>query len=263
VIIIAGVMRALIYGGGSVGLGVGSCLIRAGADVDILAREEAVAALRAEGLFRRGIFGEYWAEAGRFGSYSSLDEIKGRVYDYILVCVKSYDSLSSAEDISRREFLLGEEGKIVLFQNGWGNAEVFLSFFGRERIYNARVITGFRRVGPNEVEVTVHADSIHIGSLFGYDLGVIEGLCGLISEGGIACEVSGDIEKDLWAKMLYNCALNPLGAVLDVRYGALAEHEFTRVIMGGIVEEVFEVMGRGIRVIGRGRGIFWRSSTVS
>ena len=43
--------------------------------------------------------------------------------------------------------------------------------------------------------------------------------------------------------MLYNCALNPLGAILDVPYGALALHELTRIIMNQIVREVFGVIG--------------------
>jgi len=64
----------------------------------------------------------------------------------------------------------------------------------------------------------------------------------MIREGGIPCETTDSIEKDLWAKMLYNCALNPLGAILNVPYGVLAEYEFTRTIMCGIVEEIFAVM---------------------
>ena len=75
----------------------------------------------------------------------------------------------------------------------------------------------------NEVEITVHADSIHIGSLFDGDLLCMEKLCELITKGDIPCEKTDSIEKDLWAKMLYNCALNPLGAILDVPYGVLAE----------------------------------------
>ncbi len=42
--------------------------------------------------------------------------------------------------------------------------------------------------------------------------------------------------------MLYNCALNPLGAILDVPYGKLAEQESTRAVMDGIAGEVFAVM---------------------
>jgi 2-dehydropantoate 2-reductase len=235
-------MKVLIYGGGSVGLGVASCLLKAGAEVDIIGREDTVAALRKNGLVRTGIFGDYCAEPAKFGSYSSLSEIKAKIYDYILVCTKSFDSAEAARDLSQHNPLFGEETKIVLFQNGWGNAEIFLSFFEKEQIYNARVITGFSRPKKNEVSVTVHADSIHIGSLFGGEASCMIELCESVSKGDIPCEVTGSIEKDLWAKMLYNCALNSLGAILDVPYGVLAEREFSREMMKGIVEEVFDVM---------------------
>lgn len=235
-------MRALIYGGGSVGLGVASCLLKSKAQVDIIAREDTVLPLRKDGLVRTGILGDYYADPATFDCYLSLDEIQKKVYDYILVCTKSFDSFEAAKDLSKYSSLFDKETKIILFQNGWGNAEVFLSFFSTERIYNARVITGFRRVKNNEVLITVHADSIHIGSLFGGDLSGIENLCESIRKGDIPCEKTDEIEKDIWAKMLYNCALNPLGAILDVPYGVLAEREFTRIIMKGIVEEVFNVM---------------------
>jgi 2-dehydropantoate 2-reductase len=42
--------------------------------------------------------------------------------------------------------------------------------------------------------------------------------------------------------MLYNCALNPLGAILDVPYGALAASDLTKVLMNGIIEEIFRVI---------------------
>jgi len=235
-------MKALIYGGGAVGLGIASCLLKSEDQVDIVARENTVLALRKNGLVRTGIWGDYSAEPAAFGSYTSLSEIKTKGYDYILVCTKSFDSFEAAKDLSQYESLFSDKTKIVLFQNGWGNAEVFSSFFDRDKIYNARVITGFRRPEKNEVTITVHADSIHIGSLFNEDLECIKSLCESIAKGGIPCEATGNIEKDLWAKMLYNCALNPLGAILDVPYGELAEHEFSRIIMKGIVEEVFDVI---------------------
>jgi 2-dehydropantoate 2-reductase len=235
-------MRVLIFGGGSVGLGVGSCLIKAGAEVDIIGRERTVGALRRDGLFRAGIFGDYYARPGEFGSYLSVTEIGQKPYDYVLVCVKSFDTLEAAKELSQKKELFGEKTKIVLFQNGWGNAEVFLPFFETDWIYSARVITGFCRVKENKVVVTVHADSIHIGSLFRGDLSRIEELCAFISQGDIPCEKTESIGKDLWAKMLYNCALNPLGAVLDVPYGVLADDKFTRTIMNGVVKEIFDVI---------------------
>jgi 2-dehydropantoate 2-reductase len=235
-------MKVLIYGGGAVGLGIASCLLKSEDQVDIVARENTVLALRENGLVRTGIWGDYSARPAAFRSYTSLNEIKTEGYDYILVCTKSFDSYEAAKNLSQYESLFSEKTKIVLFQNGWGNAEEFSSFFKVEMIYNARVITGFRRPEKNEVTITVHADSIHIGSLFNEDLECIEDLCESIDKGGIPCEATGEIEKDLWAKMLYNCALNPLGAILDVPYGELAEHESSRIIMQGVVEEVFEVI---------------------
>ena len=235
-------MKALIYGGGAVGLGIAGFLLKSKVQVDIVARENTVSALRKHGLVRTGIWGDYSAGPSAFGSYISLKDIGKKAYDYILVCTKSFDSFEASRDLSQYESLFGDKTKIILFQNGWGNAEVFSSLFDKKKIYNARVITGFQRPKKNEVTITVHADSIHIGSLFNKNLACIEELCESIDKGGIPCEATGNIEKDLWAKMLYNCALNPLGAILDVPYGVLAEHESSRIIMKGIVEEVFKVI---------------------
>lgn len=232
----------LIYGGGAVGLGIASCLLCSGSEVDILARAQTVAALESEGLTRTGIFGDVHAKPGAFRCYRSLQEACSGPYDFVLICTKSFDSPAAAEDLSGQNACTDSSAKLVLFQNGWGNAEVFAARFERNRIYNARVITGFRRHRPNEVEITVHADSIHIGSFFGADASAVETLCLAISAGGIPCERTDVIEKDLWAKMLYNCALNPLGAILNVPYGVLAEHAVTRELMDAIVEEVFAVM---------------------
>jgi 2-dehydropantoate 2-reductase len=235
-------MNVLIYGGGAVGIGIASCLIRPGNRVDILARPETVTALRSSGLLRTGIFGRVQAKPQMFDCVTSLKEATGGPYDLVLVCTKSFDSAAAARDLAEQQDRIGPDARLVLLQNGWGNAEVFAVHFDTGRIYNARVITGFRRPRPNEVEITVHADAIHIGSLFAADLFPIEPLCEAIRVGGIPCTSTESIEKDLWAKMLYNCALNPLGAILGVPYGALAESNTTRTLMNWIVEEVFAVM---------------------
>ncbi len=247
-------MRALVYGGGAVGLGLTSCLLKSQVSVDVIARKDTVSALCENGLVRTGIFGEFRAPPSTFESYLFLHELPAQTYDYVLVCTKSFDSLDAATDLSRHKSLFADKTKIVLFQNGWGNAETFLGCFDKERIYNARVITGFERHKPNEVCVTVHADAIHIGSLFGCNLSAVAELAEAINNGGIPCQLTSGIGKDIWDKMLYNCSLNPLGAVLDVPYGALAEHDSSRAIMNGIIREAFDVMKRA------GYGTHWQSA---
>jgi 2-dehydropantoate 2-reductase len=235
-------MKILIYGGGAVGLGIASCLIKSGEKTDIIAREDTVTALRKNGLKRNGVFGEFLAQPGSFNSYSSLQNLPQTGYDFILVCTKSHGTKAAARNIQSYKGILKEDGKLVLFQNGWGNAEIFTSYFPKDMIYNARVITGFCRPEKNQVKITVHADAIHIGSLFNVVPSDFLDLSRSISNGGIPCQVVDDIGKDLWAKMLYNCALNPLGSLFKVPYGVLGEWEYTRKIMTKIVEEVFEVM---------------------
>ncbi|HII07078.1 MAG TPA: 2-dehydropantoate 2-reductase, partial [Methanotrichaceae archaeon] len=245
-------MKALIYGGGAVGLGIASCLIRSGEKVDIIAREGTVSALRKDGLVRTGIFGSFEFGPDKFGSYASLNDVPQNKssrdcscdcdYDYVLVCTKSNGSERAAFELSLRPEILGNRGKIVLFQNGWGNTEIFNDHFPKDKIYNARVITGFQRPQKNVVDVTVHADSIHLGSLFGSDLNPMRPLAEAISKGGIPTEVVEDVGKDLWAKMLYNCALNPLGAIFSVPYGILGQWPHSREIMEAVIKEIFSVM---------------------
>ena len=50
-----------------------------------------------------------------------------------------------------------------------------------------------------------------------------------------------DILTHIWGKVLYNCALNPLGAILGVPYGALGDNPQTRELMRLIIEEIYRV----------------------
>ncbi len=235
-------MKILIFGGGAVGLGVASCLIKSGAYIDVFDREGTVKALEQKGLLRTGIFGEYRADPSQFKAYHTLHDLEQNEYDIVLVCIKSRDTLSAAEFLAKSVKPESEKTKIVLLQNGWGNAEIFTRFFPKTMIYNARVITGFSKPSPNETEITVHAQPIHIGSLYNNAPGDLPDLCGAISHGGIPCEWTDTIEKDLWAKMLYNCILNPLGAIFNVPYGELGKSAYAGSVMEKISREIFDVI---------------------
>jgi 2-dehydropantoate 2-reductase len=195
-------------------------------------------------LKRTGVFGTYTVPAETFGAYTSLDDVPDNFdYEFVLVCTKSFDTRSAAIELSQSPlFKSNPDTCFVLCQNGWGNADIFCEYFPSSQIYSARVITGFRRPVPYHVDVTVHADAIHVGSLFHTEIAVLNALCRAVTEGGIPCEVTDCIEKDLWAKMLYNCALNPLGAIVRAPYGKLAESEYTRSLMDSIIDEIFDVI---------------------
>jgi 2-dehydropantoate 2-reductase len=223
-------------------MGLASCLLKSGETVDLIGREATITALQQNGLQRTGLFGNFTAAPESFGAYSTLSELPETEYDFILVCTKSFDTRASAEQIADIPFLKNASTPIVLCQNGWGNAEIFAEHFPKSRIKSGRVITGFRRPQKHQVDITVHADAIHLGSLFDDDVSGLETLSAAIDAGGIPCAVTPAISKDLWAKMLYNCMLNGLSTVFDVPYGLLGESPHTRELMATIAQEVYAVM---------------------
>jgi 2-dehydropantoate 2-reductase len=105
------------------------------------------------------------------------------------------------------------------------------------------VITGFEIVTPGHIKITVSADAIHLGAaVVGTIPPAVEALAAAIDLAGLPCLAVADIYQDLYAKLLYNCALNPLGAILGVHYGALVESEETRTVMDKVIEETFAVI---------------------
>ncbi|MFZ5570848.1 MAG: ketopantoate reductase family protein [Thermodesulfobacteriota bacterium] len=237
-------MNILLYGAGAVGLGLASALIYSGETVTIVARQRAAAALRREGLIRKGLFGCLQLLPDRFRVCESPAELGGAVYDHILVCTKAYDSAMIARTLGETPGLADRRTKIVLCQNGWGNAEVFSARFDPRQVYNARIITGFQKDAEHSVDITVHADSVRIGSLFHTETREIEALCSSLTRGGIPSEATAAIAWDLWAKMLYNCPLNPLGAIFQVPYGHLGDSPHARNIMDAVIREIFAVTAK-------------------
>ena len=240
-------MRILIQGAGSVGLGLGSFLLAAGQRVALLGREASVAALRAHGLRRTGCFGWHTAPPETFDAASSLDELAEQregsfaAPDFVLVAVKSFDSEAAADELASGAARLGD-APLVLCQNGWGNAEIFAARFPEARVWNARVITGFRRAALHHVDVTVHAEPLRIGSLFGEPAAQLAPLCRALAAGGLPTEPTDTIGADLWAKLLYNGCLNPACAILGVPYGALGTAPPGRALIEALASEIFAVM---------------------
>ncbi len=232
-------MDVLVYGAGAVGMGLASALRAAGGSVRIVARPETAAALRASGLLRTGVFGEHRAAAGSFEVAERLGDLAQHPADATLVTVKSFDSEAAAADLSTSP--IASRG-VVLCQNGWGNAERFVPHFGEDRVWNARVITGFTRPEPHHVHVTVHAEPVHMGSLFGRDPAPLSPLCEAIARGGLPCETTPHVGRDLFAKLLYNGTLNPLGAICGVAYGELGRSAHTRGLIAEVAREIFAVM---------------------
>ena len=243
-------MKALVIGSGAVGCAIAIAAAEYGMDTAVLTRGATAEYIRENGLKRTGIFGEITVAPDKITVYEDYDQIDIR-YDFIAVAAKTLANESIASELAAHKDIVG---KIVLFQNGWGNDEPYLKYFPTSQVFNARVITGFERELPGVTKVTVHTAPILIGSLHGESIEDLEPLASAINDSGIPSETSTEIEQALWAKMLYNTTLNPLGAVLNMSYGELASSASLVSIMNKLIEETFAVMDAA------GYTTFWKNA---
>lgn len=234
-------MKALIIGAGAVGVAIATSIANENIETALVARGTTADYIAKNGVKRTGIFGEMSVPADKIKVYRSYSEIED-AYDYVIISAKTLANREIAKEISEHESIVAQDGHIVIFQNGWGNDDVYTEYFGKEKVYNARIITGFEKEEPGISKVTVHTAPILLGSLFGFDNKCMEPLAHAINASGIPSEVSDTIEEALWAKMLFNTTLNPLGAILGTTYGAMSEIDNAVEIMDRMIEETYSVM---------------------
>lgn len=235
-------MKILVIGAGGVGIGLATSVASQGAEVSIFAREKTAKAIRENGIKRCGLFTHYSIDKSEIDVYEDYESIESNLFDYIFITSKTTANEEIAENLNNNRRILKENAKIIIFQNGFGNDEAFLKHFPKDMVFSARLITGFRRPERHISEVTVYTEPILLGSLQHEDPNCLAEIADMITQSGIKCELTNEVDRYLWAKMLYNCALNPLGAILNVNYGNLTENEYSKEIMNRIIDEIFDVI---------------------
>jgi 2-dehydropantoate 2-reductase len=232
----------LIAGAGAIGSVVGGMLHDAGHDVTLLGRRAHLEAIARTGLRITGLFGERVVEGLKLADDPA--KLRGR-FGLIMCAAKSYDTEAIADALADR---LIDDGVIVSMQNGLGNIETLIGRSGAKRVLGARVIFGAEMPAPGSAHVTVIAQPVAIGpapALQGADAHALaaraRAIAAMLDAAGVPAVGVEDIMPVIWVKLLYNVALNPLGAILHHSYGQLAEDPDVRPIMERAIDEAFAV----------------------
>ena len=227
----------LVTGLGALGTVFATMLKKTGHRVHALTKEKYLSVLADRQTRVTGIWGEH--EAQLDGIHASIDPLRYISFDLIILTVKSYDTVSAIEQVKP---LVEKDTIVIVAQNGYGNYEAVAATVGREHTLLARVIFGVKLHIPGRAEVTVIADDVRIGQPDNVvDPGSVRAIAAAINNAGIPTSYAGNVAAILWDKILYNAALNPLGAVLECTYGQLAENAGTRQLMDRIIDEIFLV----------------------
>ncbi|MGC8861892.1 MAG: ketopantoate reductase family protein, partial [Armatimonadota bacterium] len=230
-------MRVLVVGAGALGSVFGCLLRHSGHEIGFVEPGDRLEDIRVRGLTVTGLFGEH--RASGFELYSSADQVPVGAHELVLITVKSFHTREAVAQIAPR---VGPDALVLSLQNGLGNYETILDALGEHRALAGRVIFGAQIVEPAHARVTVYAEPVMVGSPSNaVEMSRIEAIARAFSDAGIPSEPTREITRFIWAKILYNCALNPLSALLNVPYGRLLDTEPTRELMRGVVKEVFAV----------------------
>jgi len=131
------------------------------------------------------------------------------IADLILFCVKSYDTESAAESLRP---MIGTDSAILSLQNGIDNAEKIARLWGEQRTFAGVVYIGAEIDAPGVVR---HSTGGKI--IFGQPDKCPDDRAQFIARSlaatDIPCEMSRDIQKVQWNKLLWNapfCAISCL-----------------------------------------------------
>ncbi len=226
-------MRWVVIGAGATGGYFGGQLAAAKKDVTFVARGDHHAALTARGL-------EIYSAKGRESIPVSVVDHPSRAgtADIIMLTVKCYD-LEAA--IAQIEPLVGPTTRVLCIQNGVDAPPM------AERVYGSHRVLG----GLSRIEAVLLAPGVvgHFSAFAKFTFGAWQHENGAfedavladLRDAGVDVDLSGDIRKALWEKLLTLC---PFAATTSVTRSTLGEAlacPETRALHIGVIEEVAAV----------------------
>ncbi|MEV5431655.1 2-dehydropantoate 2-reductase [Streptomyces sp. NPDC052701] len=194
-----------VLGAGGVGGYLGGRLAAAGCDVRFLARGEALAALRRDGL--RVTSGKHEWSVPQVRASDDPKDI-GEV-DFVLLCVKT-PQLSAAVDALPP--MLGEDTAVVTVQNGVEAPEQVAAGIGRDRVLPGTVRIVATTAGPGEIRHMGPPGALGFAEWDGSASPRVKRLREALRDASVAAPEPSDIWADLWAKFLLVVPIGSLGA---------------------------------------------------
>jgi 2-dehydropantoate 2-reductase len=134
--------------------------------------------------------------------------LNGQVFAAVLFLCKSKATAAALAQV--RPHLSGKP-LLVTMQNGMGNAEILLTAPDTPVARGPTMCAG-RYVGPGHVEL-LRQDTTWLGPVRG-GVGDIAAFAALLNAAGMTTELLPDPMGAVWSKFVFNCVMNPLGALM-------------------------------------------------
>lgn len=243
-------MRIAYVGAGSIGMLVASKMAAAGLDAILFTRTEEQAKLLndhsvhlLEDETERVIPMPAYSYENRNAPVHDGEE---KPFDWVFLTVKQKDITEPLIIVLQK--LLGEQGKLLCFQNGIGHVEQIAGYIPVSRIYLAVTTEGAKRLSPYQVAHTGRGVTT-IGPANPANGEKEQNLLEkTMNEAGFRTFLSNQMIEIVWNKLLINSVINPLTALLRIRNGELSSSEARQQLMRSLLNEGLAVAAAlGIR----------------
>jgi 2-dehydropantoate 2-reductase len=208
-------LKVAIIGPGALGCLLAAKFKSAGEDIWLVDyRPERIALLNRQGIFLKTPNGTEIEVKVPVGDARGVGQV-----DLAILTVKAHQTRAAVQSLPP---LLGSGGFALTLQNGLGNLEEMAKVLGPERLLGGASILGATKLGEGEV-LLAGLGPTYVGPPPGSRVppDKVEAVAALFRQGGLPCEVRGDIEAVLWEKLLVNVGINPLTAILQITNGDL------------------------------------------
>jgi 2-dehydropantoate 2-reductase len=237
-------MNICVVGAGAIGGWIAARLALAGNDVSVVARDETLRSIDAEGL--------HITDGGETRCVAVATTSDARTlgpHDLVVLAVKAPALPTIAASL---ESLVGADTQIVPMLNGvpwWFTDDPLWSVdpdaairdaIPVEQVAGCVVHASCFRSAPNRVTVK-HAEKLILGEP---DSGVserIERLCTLFQDAGIRCDASDNVRRAIWYKLWGNATINPLSALTRSTADKLLDDPEIRAFMAEAMDELAAV----------------------
>ena len=227
-------MKIVMMGSGGVGGYFGARLAAGGADVHFVARGAHLAAMRSQGLaIEGGPAPLHLAKVQATDDPASIG-----VADFVLIAVKLWDT---EDAIAQVKPIVGLNTTVISFQNGVLKDRYLLEAFGAARVMGGVGYIGSAIDRPGVIRQTGPMQRLLFGELAGGASERGQRLLEACLKGGIAAELSPNIQREIWQKFVFLVGLSGTTTTMRKTIGPIRENPQTRAFLRDVMREVVAV----------------------
>lgn len=223
--IIINKMNIIVLGAGAIGSLYGAKLSKLN-DVTLVARQKHINKINNDGLKIVGIEENVY----KLKATAKIENIENNTL--ILLTTKVHDNKKAIDPIKD---LIKKDTIILCMQNGLYSENIVKDIVGDRCL----VLRGITNVGATFLEPGKVQFS-NLSSTKIENSNISEELAENFDKCGLKCSVSENIKQDIWKKLILNCVLNPVSAILRVENGKIAD-ERLNTLKKSIVDECLKV----------------------